>query len=99
MMILMTVMMTKPYDFNNGTDDDNDHKNYSCNTAGAAPGASVPYSLFLVLCSLFLFLRSLFFVVYSSFLASCSSFWCLCGDLPNAIPQKSATVRLHDGVT
>ena len=33
------------------TDDDNDHKNHSYTAAGAAPGASVP-------CSLFRFLRS-----------------------------------------
>ena len=37
------------------TDDDNDHKNDSYTAAGAAPGASVP-------CSLFRFLRSGSFV-------------------------------------
>ena len=48
MMILMMTMMTKPYDYNYDTDDDNDHKNDRFITAGAAPGASVPCSLFLV---------------------------------------------------
>ena len=35
-MILMLRMMTKPYDYDDGTDDDSDHKNDSY-TAGAAP--------------------------------------------------------------
>ena len=47
-MILMMIMMTKPYDYDDDTDDDNDHKNDSYTAAGAAPGASVPCSLFLV---------------------------------------------------
>ena len=40
---------------NHDYDDDNDHKNDSYTAAGAAPGASVP-------CSLFRFLRSGSFV-------------------------------------
>ena len=40
-------MMTKPHDYDDDTDDDNDHKNDSYTAAGAAPGASVPCSLFL----------------------------------------------------
>ena len=38
--------MKKPYDYDDDTDDDNDHKNDSYTAAGAAPGASVPCSLF-----------------------------------------------------
>ena len=40
-------MMTKPYDYDDDTDDDDDsdHKNESNTAAGAAPGASVPFSL------------------------------------------------------
>ena len=41
--------MTKPYDYDDDTNDDNDHKNDSYLAAGAAPGASVPCSLFLAL--------------------------------------------------
>ena len=37
----------KPYDYNDDTDDDNDHKNDSYTLAGAAPGDSVPCSLFI----------------------------------------------------
>ena len=53
--------MTKPHDYDDDDDidddddDDDDHKNDSYTAAGAAPGASVP-------CSLFLVLRSSFFV-------------------------------------
>ena len=36
-------------DDDDDTDDDSDHKNDSYTAAGAAPGASVPYFLFLVL--------------------------------------------------
>ena len=49
MMILMMIMMTMPYDNDDGTDDDYDHKNDCYIAAGAAPGASVPCSLFLAL--------------------------------------------------
>ena len=42
----MMIIMTKPYDYND-TDDDYDHKNASYTAAGAAPGASVPCSLFI----------------------------------------------------
>ena len=31
------IMMTKPYDYADDTDDDNDHKNDSYTTAGAGP--------------------------------------------------------------
>ena len=41
---VMGIMMTKPYDYDDDTDDDHDHKNDSYTAAGAAPGASVPYS-------------------------------------------------------
>ena len=41
----MMIMMTKPYDYDNGTDDDHGHKNDNYTAAGAAPGASVPCSL------------------------------------------------------
>ena len=48
----MMIMMTKPYDYDDDydddTDDDNYHKNDSYTAAGAAPGSSVPCSLFLV---------------------------------------------------
>ena len=47
--------MTKPYDYDDDTDDDLDQKKYDHTAAGAAPGASVP-------CSLFRFLRSGSFV-------------------------------------
>ena len=40
----MTIMMKKPYDYDNDIDDDNDHKNDSYIAAGAALGASVPCS-------------------------------------------------------
>ena len=56
-MILMVIMMTKPYDYDDDTDDDNDHKNDSYTAAGAAPGASVPCSLLLASRSLFLVLH------------------------------------------
>ena len=49
MMLLMMIMMTKPCD--DDTDDDNDHKNDSYTAVGAAPGASIPCSLFLALWS------------------------------------------------
>ena len=40
MMILMIIMMTEPYAYDDDTDDDNDHKtkNGSCTAAGAALG-------------------------------------------------------------
>ena len=44
------------HDYGDDTDDDNDHKNDSY-FAAAAPGAGVPCSLFVVLCSSF-FVRS-----------------------------------------
>ena len=52
-MIRMVIMMTKPYDYDDDTDVDNDHKNDSYIAAGAALGASVPCSLFLLSGSLF----------------------------------------------
>ena len=45
-MILMVIMMTKPYDYDDDTDDDTGHKNDRYTVAVAAPGASVPCSLF-----------------------------------------------------
>ena len=39
--------MAKPYDYDDDTDDYNDHKNDCYTAAGAAPSASVPCSLFL----------------------------------------------------
>ena len=53
MMILRMITTTKPYAYDNDTDDDNDHKNDSYTAAGAAPGASVPCSLFFFYFSLF----------------------------------------------
>ena len=50
MVTLIMMMMTKPYDYDD-TDDDHDFKNDSYTAAGAAPGASVPCSLFLALWS------------------------------------------------
>ena len=47
MMILMMIMMTKPYDYADDTDDCKVHKNDSYTAAGAAPGASAPCSLFI----------------------------------------------------
>ena len=47
MMILMMILMTKPYDYDDDMDDDNDHNNDRYTAAGAAPGASVPYYLFI----------------------------------------------------
>ena len=47
-MTLMMIMLTKPYDYDD-PDDNNDHKHDSYTAAGAAPGASVPRSLFLVI--------------------------------------------------
>ena len=41
------ILMTKPYDYDDATDDDSDHKNYSYTAAGAAPGASGPCSLYI----------------------------------------------------
>ena len=47
MMILMMIMMTKPYDYDDHTNaGDHVHKNDSYIAAGATPGASVPCSLF-----------------------------------------------------
>ena len=46
-LILMLMMMTKPYDYDDDSDDDNDHKNDNYTAAGAAPGPSVPCSLFI----------------------------------------------------
>ncbi len=43
----MTIMMTKPFDYYDDTDDENSHKNDHYTAASAAPGAIVPYSLFL----------------------------------------------------
>ena len=43
--------MTNPYAYADDTVDDNDHKNDSYIAAVAAPGASIPCSLFLFLCS------------------------------------------------
>ena len=37
-MILMVIMMKKPYDYADGTDDDNDHKKYSYPAAGPLAG-------------------------------------------------------------
>ena len=45
-MILMMIIMMFPYDYDDATDDDH-HKNDSYTAAGAAPGASVPCSLFI----------------------------------------------------
>ena len=59
-MILMVIKMTKPYDYADDTDDDHDHKNDSYTAAGAALGASVPWSSFR-------FLRSGSFVPVPSF--------------------------------
>ena len=39
------IMTTKPYDYDDDTDDDNVRKNDSYAAAGAAPGASIPCSL------------------------------------------------------
>ena len=39
--------MDDVYTNGDDTDDDNDHKNDSYTAAGAAPGASVPFSLFI----------------------------------------------------
>ena len=36
-LILMMIMMTKPYDYADDTDDDNGHKNHSYTAAGAGP--------------------------------------------------------------
>ena len=44
-MILLVIMMTKPYDYDDDTDDDHDHKNDSYTVAGASCRASVPCSL------------------------------------------------------
>ena len=41
------IMMTKPYDYDDDTDDDHGHKNDSYTAAGVAPGASVPCCLFM----------------------------------------------------
>ena len=46
MMRLMMMMMSKPYDYDDDTDVCKDH-NESYTDASAAPGASVPCSLFL----------------------------------------------------
>ena len=40
--------MTKPYGYDDVVDDDDDHKDDSSTADGAAPGASVPCSLFLL---------------------------------------------------
>ena len=48
MMMLVMMMMAKPYDYDDDTGDDNGHKTDSFTAAGAAPGASVPCSLFFV---------------------------------------------------
>ena len=37
----------RPYEYDDDTDDENDHKNDSYTAAGAAPGTSVPCSLFI----------------------------------------------------
>ena len=66
-------MMTKPYGYPDDIDDGSDYKTDSYTVAGAAPGASVLCSLFLVPCAFvpvsrsgfcdsFLFLRSGSFV-------------------------------------
>ena len=44
MMILMMILMTKPYDYADDTDDDNDHKNDSYTVAGAGPLVLAPWS-------------------------------------------------------
>ena len=48
MMILMMIMIAKPSDYVDGTDVDNDRKKASY-TSAAAPGASVPCSLFSII--------------------------------------------------
>ena len=40
MMRLMMIMRTKPYDYDDDTEDDNDHKTDGYTAAGAALGAS-----------------------------------------------------------
>ena len=59
--IMTTIMIRVSYDYDDDTDDDNDHKNDNYTAAGAAPGASVPCSLFLA---------PQFFVICSDFPAS-----------------------------
>ena len=39
MLTLMMIVMTKPYDYADSTDDDHDHKNDNYTAAGAAPDA------------------------------------------------------------
>ena len=62
MMTQMKITMAKPCDYDDDTDDDtdddNDHQLDSYTAAGAAHGASVPCSLFLVRVPLFRFLCS-----------------------------------------
>ena len=60
MMMRMMIMMKKPSGYDNDTDHDHDHKKDSYTSTCAAPGASVP-------CSLFQFLRSGSFVPVPSF--------------------------------
>ena len=47
MMTMMMIIMAKPCDYDDDTDYDHDHKNDRYIVAGAALGASVPYSLFI----------------------------------------------------
>ena len=44
-MILMVIMMTKPYDYDHDIDGDEDPKNDSYTAAGTVPDASLPWSL------------------------------------------------------
>merc|ERR1712078_403253 len=62
MMTTLMIMMLKPYDYVDDTDENNDHKNDSYTAAGAAPGAGAGAgagSRFSILGCCFLVLASL----------------------------------------